>query len=173
MLKRCCINLYSSIWFCGFFIEQRLFNSMSFYLPCILHYYLIFTDDQFKFNIKRNTLQHKYQFKFISLIVYKLVSTWIIFLIYKFSNWEYWAVLDWVSQLISKGNVENESLQGWPLPIWHSPLEMEDRPVLSKLMNQSSLEIPHNNSSPLLNTLISNVQHMLQCLIKVIWLRLD
>jgi hypothetical protein len=63
----------------------------------------------------------------------------------------------------------------------HSPLEMDDHPV--EQMNQSSLEIPHNNSSPhvwwllifnpLLNTLILDVQHMSQCLIKVIWLRSD
>jgi hypothetical protein len=181
MLKRCCINLYNFIRFCGFlhsggFSIPWVFTSLVYY---IITWYLQMINSNLEhkypkiFNIKGNTLQHKYQFKFISLIVYKLVSTYIICLIYNFSNWEYWAVLDWVSQLISKGNVRNESLQGWPLPIWHSPLEMDDHPILSKLMNQGSLEIPHNNSSPLLNTLISTIQHMLQCLIKVIWLRLD
>ena len=143
---------------------------MSFYLPCILHYYLIFTminsNLQHKypkiFNIKGNTLQHKYQFKLISLIVYKLVA------LREFA---------W-----SKASV-TESID--PVNIafcrQHSPLEMDDHPV--EQINQSSLEIPHNNSSPhvwwllifnpLLNTLISDLQHMSQCLIKVIWLRSD
>jgi hypothetical protein len=72
------------------------------------------------FYIKGDTLQHKYQFKFISLIVYKLVA------LREFA---------W-----SKASV-TESID--PVNIafcrQHSPLEMDDHP--DEQMNQSSLEL--------------------------------
>jgi hypothetical protein len=170
MFKRCCINLYSSIPFCG------LLHSRGFSIPWVftsLVYYII----TWFLQMINSNLQHKNPKIFISKGIHYNTN-----INSNLFHWLYislWALREFAW---SKASV-TESID--PVNIafcrQHSPLEMDDHPV--EQMNQSSLEIPHNNSSPhvwwllifnpLLNTLISDVQHMSQCSIKVIWLRSD